>query len=65
MAICGVCISLSVDSLMICLPPAFPFPIWTSSQRIMSSRSELMEPAGPMLVILRNGISFTASSFSS
>ena len=57
--------SASTAALMICLPSILPLWVWTISHRAISSTLELIEPAGPTLVMSRNGIATTLSSRSS
>src|SRR5689334_15269387 len=53
--VCGDSISASVDALMSCWPPIFPSASKKRSHWLMSSTLELIEPAGAMLSMLRQG----------
>ena len=63
--ICGVCRSARTAGLMIGLPASLPPWVCTATQRAISATLELIEPAGPTLVMSRNGITRTFPSCSS
>src|SRR4051794_28671570 len=64
MIVWGVCISFETAGLKSFLPANVPCPSWSRSHLAMSTTFELMEPAGPILSILRHGIGVALPSTS-
>ena len=62
MIVCGVCVSTKELAAMRVLPPARALSSWKRTHCAMSRTLELMEPAGPMLSMLRYGTARRVSS---